>query len=38
MANEDKKFVGQKDPDMWTVNEKGTDANPTLPIGFCQSG
>ena len=32
MANEDKKFVGQKDPDMWTVNEKGTDANPTYQL------
>lgn len=32
IANVDKKFIGQKDPDVWTVKESGTDFNPTYQL------
>lgn len=32
MANEDKKFIGQKDADLWTVKEANTEGNPTYQL------
>ena len=32
IANVDKKFIGQKDADAWTVKESGTDFNPTYQL------
>ena len=32
IADIDKKFIGQKDADLWTVKESGTDHNPTFQL------